>query len=45
MAGTIAALFRMAGAGYVLAREGAFALVDPEDAAGRSRVSPSAAPG
>src|SRR5687768_14203063 len=30
MAGTIAALFRLAGAGFVLAREGAFALVDAE---------------
>ena len=31
MAGTIAALFRLAGAGFVLAREGAFGLVDPHD--------------
>ena len=31
MAGTLAALFRLAGAGYVLAREGAFALVDPDE--------------
>jgi ubiquinone biosynthesis protein len=30
MAGMVAALFRMAGAGYVLARAGAFAFVDPE---------------
>ncbi len=30
MAGTVAALFRMVGAGWVLAREGAFSLVDPE---------------
>ena len=30
MAGTLAALFRLAGAGFVLAREGAFALVDPD---------------
>ena len=30
MAGTVAALFRLAGAGFVLAREGAFAVVDPE---------------
>jgi ubiquinone biosynthesis protein len=29
MAGTIAALFRMAGAGFVLAREGAASLIDP----------------
>ncbi len=31
MAGTLAAFLRLAGAGFVLAREGAFALVDPED--------------
>jgi len=31
MAGTLTALFRMAAAGFVLARQGAFALVDPED--------------
>ena len=31
MAGTIAALFRLAGAGFVLAREGAFGLIDPEE--------------
>ena len=30
MAGTITALFRLAGAGFTLAREGAFALVDTE---------------
>ncbi len=30
MAGTVAALFRLAGAGFVLAREGAFAGVDPD---------------
>jgi ubiquinone biosynthesis protein len=30
MAGTIAALYRMTAAGFVLAREGAFALVDPQ---------------
>ena len=30
MAGTLAALFRMAGAGFVLARAGAFAFVDPD---------------
>ncbi|MCB1496466.1 MAG: 2-polyprenylphenol 6-hydroxylase [Bauldia sp.] len=31
MAASVAALFRMAGAGWVLAREGAFTLVDPEE--------------
>ncbi len=31
MAGTVATLFRMAGAGWVLAREGAFSQLDPED--------------
>lgn len=31
MAGTVAALFRLAGAGWVLAREGAFTLVEPDD--------------
>ncbi len=31
MAASLAALFRMAGAGWVLAREGAFSLVDPEE--------------
>jgi ubiquinone biosynthesis protein len=31
MAGTLAALFRLAGAGFVLAREGAFSLVDLEE--------------
>ena len=30
MAGTVAALVRLAGAGFVLAREGAFALVEPD---------------
>ena len=30
MAGKIAALFRLAGAGFVLAREGAFATVDAD---------------
>jgi ubiquinone biosynthesis protein len=30
MVGTVAALFRLAGAGFVLAREGGFALVDPD---------------
>jgi ubiquinone biosynthesis protein len=30
MAGNIAAFFRLAGAGYVLAREGAFGMVDPD---------------
>ncbi len=31
MAGTLAALFRMAGAGFLLAREGAFSLVEIDD--------------
>ncbi len=31
MTGTVAALFRMAGAGWVLAREGAFSMVDPDE--------------
>ena len=31
MAGTVAELFRMAGAGFVLAREGAFSLVDLDE--------------
>ena len=31
MPGTLAALFRLAGAGFVLAREGAFGLADPRD--------------
>ncbi len=38
MAGTIAALFRLAGAGLVLAREGAFAGIDPETLPGRARL-------
>jgi ubiquinone biosynthesis protein len=38
MAGTVAALFRLAGAGFVLAREGAFAGIDPEALPGRARL-------
>ena len=45
MAGTIGALFRLAGAGFVLAREGAFGLVDPHDLpAGAARGGPRRAP-
>ena len=38
MAGTVAALFRLAGAGFVLAREGAFAGIDPEAVPPRARL-------
>ena len=39
MAGTIAALLRLAGAGYVLAREGAFGLVDPDELPSGARAA------
>ena len=39
MAGTIAALLRMAKAGFILAREGAFALVDTESLPPRPRAA------
>jgi ubiquinone biosynthesis protein len=39
MAGTIAALFKLAGAGFVLAREGAFGLADPGDLPGGARTA------
>jgi len=38
MAGTVAALFRLAGAGFILAREGAFAGVDPDVLPARARL-------
>ena len=38
MAGTVAALFHLAGAGFVLAREGAFAGIDPEALPPRARL-------
>ena len=39
MVGTVAALFRLAGAGYVLAREGAFGLADPRDLPSGARAA------
>ena len=38
MAGTIAALFHMAGAGFILARDGAFGLVDSEPLPARAQL-------
>ncbi len=44
MAGTLAASLRLAGAGFVLAREGAFALVDPEDLPAGPRAAVASGP-
>ena len=39
MTGTLAALFKLAGAGFVLAREGAFGLVDPAELPAGARAA------